>query len=65
MKASIATPTIHGQPVPTLEVCIRFEKGSGYQAIIRDAYEERGRSKHCPTLLAAARLAAESLEAAK
>lgn len=65
MKARIPTPTIHGSPTPTLEVCIRFEKGRGYLAIIRDAYEERGRSKHCPTLLAAARLAAESLEAAQ
>jgi|GEM_PF-6519696 hypothetical protein len=65
MKAGIPTPTIHGTPVPALEVCIRFEKGRGYLAIVRDAYEERGRSKHCPTLLAAARLVAESLEAAK
>lgn len=65
MKPKIPVPTIHGTPVPTLEVCIRFEDGLGYQAIIRDAYEERGRGKHQPTIQAAAALAADSLEAAR
>lgn len=67
MSARITTPTIDGLTLPGLEVCIRFQHGAGWFSIIRnhDTGHEYGRGKPLPTLEAAARLAAESLEAAK
>lgn len=60
-------PTIQGLPVPGLEVCIRFETGLGWLAIIRNhaTGQEYGRGTHRPTFDAAARLAADSLEVAR
>ncbi len=65
MKTKIPTPTLRGTAAPELEVRIQFHKGQGWQVVIHDGYEERGRSKFCETFRAAVLLAAESLEAAQ
>lgn len=66
MKAGIVAPTIEGLTIPGLEVCIRFQHGLGWLVIIRNHVtgHEYGRGKPLPTFEAAARLAADSLEAA-
>lgn len=67
MIAQLSAPTIDGLTVPGLEVCIRFQPGRGWLPIIRnhETGHEYGRGKPCPSLESAARLVADSLEAAQ